>query len=38
MPTRLNNAREQGDRAIGCGGAEQYVMHSAHPFLESLGR
>jgi 4-hydroxy-2-oxoheptanedioate aldolase len=31
-------AREQGYRAIGFGGAEQYVMQSARQFLEPLGR
>jgi 4-hydroxy-2-oxoheptanedioate aldolase len=31
-------AREQSYRAIGFGGAEQYVMHSARQFLEPLGR
>jgi 4-hydroxy-2-oxoheptanedioate aldolase len=31
-------AREQGYRAIGFGGAEQYVMQSARQFLESVGR
>jgi len=31
-------AREQGYRAIGFGGAEQYVMQAARQFLEPLGR
>ncbi len=31
-------AREQGYRAIGFGGAEQYVMQGARRFLESQGR
>ena len=31
-------AREQGYRAIGFGGAEQYVMQSSRQFLEPLGR
>lgn len=31
-------ARERGFRAIGFGGAEQYVMQSARQFLEPLGR
>jgi len=31
-------AREQGYRAIGFGGAEQYVMQASRQFLESLGR
>jgi 2-keto-3-deoxy-L-rhamnonate aldolase RhmA len=31
-------AREQGYRAIGFGGAEQYVMQYAREFLEPLGR
>jgi 2-keto-3-deoxy-L-rhamnonate aldolase RhmA len=31
-------AREQGYRAIGFGGAEQYVMQASRQFLEPLGR
>ncbi len=31
-------ARDQGYRAIGFGGAEQYVMQTARQFLEPLGR
>jgi 4-hydroxy-2-oxoheptanedioate aldolase len=33
-----NWAREQGYRAIGFGGAEQYVMLASRQFLEPLGR
>jgi 2-keto-3-deoxy-L-rhamnonate aldolase RhmA len=33
-----NWAREQGYRAIGFGGAEQYVMQASRQFLEPLGR
>jgi len=31
-------AREQGYRAIGYGGAEQYIMQSSRQFLDAVGR
>jgi len=31
-------ARDQGYRAIGFGGAENYVMNTARQFLEAMGR